>query len=343
MPDFWQDSGYHLTARDANGQLEPTDEFLRAYLRRPEMLPPEEACDEERALHASLLANPRERVGKERLARLADADGRENWQVWLAFRDRLVSAGTLEGAYLNYFLAPPDLSRGELPVPPLFLDQLAHVITRAILEGVEDPFQVRAGELLFREQRVMIEQEAIMLADAETVDMYASTGGFGSLGRLVAESQTPLRSVDLDVMLPENADIYWQRDSRYDLVLNINFSSPGLDALCRVLEAWVLHFLSAEVSIQPVQSIRDERWVWHLGLDTESTRLLNDLYQDVEVGEERLRRLLSLFRLEFKDPSLMASSIAGRPIYMGLCMTESGLLRLKPQNLLVNLPLAERA
>ena len=30
MPDFWQDSGYHLTARDANGQLEPTDEFLRA-------------------------------------------------------------------------------------------------------------------------------------------------------------------------------------------------------------------------------------------------------------------------------------------------------------------------
>src|SRR5690625_6461552 len=102
MPDFWQDSGYHLTARDANGQLEPTDEFLRAYLRRPEMLPPEEACDEERALHASLLANPRERVGKDRLARLADPDGRENWQVWLAFRDRLVSAGTLEGAYLNY-------------------------------------------------------------------------------------------------------------------------------------------------------------------------------------------------------------------------------------------------
>lgn len=343
MRDFWQDSGYHLAARDADGQLVPSDDFLRAYLRRPEMLPPEEACDEERALHASQLANPRERVGKDRLARLADRDGRDNWQVWLAFRDRLVAAGSLEAAYLNYFLNPPDPARGDLPVPPLFLDQLAHVITRGILDGAEDPFQVRAGELLFREQRVMIEQESIMLADAETVDMYASTGGFGSLGRLVAESQTPLRSVDLDVMLPENADIYWQRDSRYDLVLNINFSSPGLDALCRVLEAWVLHFLSAEVSIQPVQSIRDERWVWHLGLDSESTRLLNDLYQDVEVEEERLRRLLSLFRLEFKDTSLMASSIAGRPIYMGLCMTESGHLRLKPQNLLVNLPLAEHA
>jgi len=39
----------------------------------------------------------------------------------------------------------------------------------------------------------------------------------------------------------------------------------------------------------------------------------------------------------------MISSIAGRPVYMGLCMTEEGRLKLKPQNLLVNLPLAERA
>lgn len=343
MPDFWQDSGYHLTEKDGQGQLLPTDGFLRAYLRRPEMLPPEEACEEERALHASLLANPREEVSSSRLSRLADPDGRENWQVWLAFRDRLLAAGTLEAAYLNYFLAPPDQARGEFPVPPLFIDQLAHVITHALLEATEDPFQARAGELLFREQRVMLEQDSIMLADAETVDLYATTGGFGSLGRLVAESQTPLRSVDLDVLLPETAAIYWERCNRYDLVLNLNFASPGLDALCRVLEAWVLHFLAVEVSIQPVQSIRDERWVWHLGLDSESTRLLNDLYQGIEVGEERLRRLLSLFRLDFKDPSLMISSIAGRPVYMGLCMTEEGRLKLKPQNLLVNLPLAERA
>ena len=57
MRDFWQDSGYHLAARDADGQLVPSDDFLRAYLRRPEMLPPEEACDET-GPHV-LLANPR--------------------------------------------------------------------------------------------------------------------------------------------------------------------------------------------------------------------------------------------------------------------------------------------
>lgn len=343
MPDFWRDSGFHLAGRDADGRLTASDDFLRAYLRRPEMLPPEEACAAERALHEALLQNPREAVGPERLARLADPDGRENWQLWLGFRDRLLAAGSLEEAYLRHFLAPPDPARGELPVPPLFLDQLAHVILRAALDGIEDPFRARAGELLFREQSVTIDNGAIMLADAETVEMFASTGGFGSLGRLVAEAQTPLRSIDLDVMTAEHAAVYWERESRHDLVLSLDFASPGLDALCRVLEAWLRRFLAVEVSIQPVQRISDERWVWHVGLDAEGSRLLNDLYEGVEPEEERLERLLSLFRLEFADPSLMAPAVAGRPVYLALCCTPSKRVKLKPQNLLVNLPLAERA
>ena len=43
------------------------------------------------------------------------------------------------------------------------------------------------------------------------------------------------------------------------------------------------------------------------------------------------------------DPAVVPPEMAGRPIYLALCMTEGGLLRLKPQNLLVNLPLAEQA
>jgi hypothetical protein len=105
----------------------------------------------------------------------------------------------------------------------------------------------------------------------------------------------------------------------------------------------VRHFLKVEVSIQPVQQISDERWVWHIGLDSEGTRLLNDLYNGVEVGEARLARLLSLFRMEFGDPADMRPDIAGRPVYLAMCMTEAGSLKLKPQNLLVNLPLAPRS
>ena len=36
-------------------------------------------------------------------------------------------------------------------------------------------------------------------------------------------------------------------------------------------------------------------------------------------------------------------AIAGRPVYLALCMNEAGVLRFKPQNLLVNLPLADRS
>src|SRR3546814_18187648 len=113
-----------------------------------------------------------------------------------------------------------------------------------------------------------------MAADAETVEMFANSGGFGSLGRLVAEAQTPLRTVELDVLTEDNAALYWSRDSRYDTVLNLNFAGAGLDALCRVLERWIAHFYGIAVSIQPVQTITAERWIWHVGLDAEGTGLL---------------------------------------------------------------------
>ncbi len=338
MHDFWQDSGYHLLERRADGYLTVTDDFLRAYLNRPEVRPVEESNDAERALHAALLRNPREAVSGDRLAAMADPDAIENYQVVLAFRERLLAADSLEDAYLKLFLEPQGIT-----VPPLFVDQLAHVIARAVLEGEDDPLKARAAELLFRAQQVTINDGAIMAADAETVEMYATSGGFGSLGRLVAEAQTPLRTVELDVLTETNADIYWGRDSRYDTVLNLNFSGAGLDALCRVLEGWIAHFYDIAVSIQPVQKITDERWVWHIGLDAEGSAMLNDLYNGVDVGEGRLARLLSLFRMDFQDPSVLRPELAGRPVYLAMAMSEKSQLRLKPQNLLVNLPLAPRA
>ncbi len=344
MPDFWRDSGYHLLRQEPEtGHLAVTDAFLEAYFRRPEIRPVEESCAAEIALHRSLLANPREAVSEARLAELADPDARENYQVVLAFRDRLVRAGTVETAYAQIFAGPEGAGSKGVPVPPLFLDQLAHVIARGLLEGCEDGLRARAAELLFREQQVTINDGHIMAADAETVEMYATSGGFGDLGRLVVEAQTPLRQVDLEVIDEANAALYWSRDQRHDLVLNLNFSGAGLDALCRVLEAWIRRFHEIEVSLQPVQEIRDEKWAWHLGLDAEGSRLLNDLYNGAEVGEARLARLLSLFRLDFKDPGVMRPELAGRPVYLALCMAENGRLKLKPQNLLVNLPLARPA
>ena len=349
MPDFWRDSGYHLLTRTAEGRLAVGDDFLRAYFQRPEMRPVAESCPAERTLHAALVANPREAVADQRLAGLADPDARENYRLVLNFRDRLVAAGTIEECYLQNFLQTPDLqppgAGAAIPtaIPPLFIDQMAHVILRGILDGCEDGLRARAGELLFREQKITIDDGHVMAADAETVEMHAASGGFSSLGQLIVEAQAPLRTVQLDVLDQDNADLYWSRDQRYDTVLNLSFAGPGLDALTRVLEAWVRHFLAVAVSIQPVQKISDEKWVWHVGLDVEGSALLNDLYKGVEVDEARLARLLALFRLEFADPSVAASEIAGRPVYLAMAMTPEGVLRLKPQNLLVNLPLAQRS
>ena len=42
MTDFWISCGHHLLDRDASGGLQLTDEFLKLYLARPELVPPPE-------------------------------------------------------------------------------------------------------------------------------------------------------------------------------------------------------------------------------------------------------------------------------------------------------------
>lgn len=333
-PGFWKASGYDLLEHGgAEERLRVTDAFLRAYYMRPEMLPPEDACANERQLHASLLDNPAKPVTETELAALADSDAVDNYRVVLRFRDQLLECQEIEGAYLKL------IENMDAAVPPLFLDHLAHVILRNILKGGDAPLQARAAELFFRSQRVTLRDGQILTADEETVETFAQTGGYGSLGRLLVESETPARQIELDVLDESNAEIYWSRSDRFDTVLDLTFGRPGLDALCRVMERWIRHFLDIEVRIHPVQSIRDGRWRWHCGLDSVSSAILNDLYLGKEVEEERLAKLISLFRLQIRETAAVIPEMAGRPVYLGLAMDDASTLRMKPQNLLVNLPL----
>jgi len=141
------------------------------------------------------------------------------------------------------------------------------------------------------------------------------------------------------VLTDENGAGYWARSDRHDMVLDFTFARLGQDAFARVIEAWLRHLLGIEVSVQPVQTIRDERWAWHVGLDAEASALMNELYEGRSVAEERLRHILALFRLEFRDSSEMLPRVAGRPVYLGLAMDAQSRVRMKPQNLVVNLPL----
>lgn len=321
MRDFWLSSGWHLVERNERGWHLVTEPFLRAYLMRPELRPAPESCAAERALHAMLLDQPRRPVTPVHIVALGDADARENWQAFIAFRDGLLRHLTLEAAYRSL------VTGAAAPVPPLFLGQITHLILRGVLDGCGDGLRLRAGECLFRRQRVAIEAGAVLLADAETVARRAGA---------------PDGSVELDILTSENAAGYFARSDRFDTALDASFTRPGLDALCRVLEAWVRHFLAIDVAIQPVQRVRDERWAWHVGLDAEASTLLDELYHGRDLDEPQRARLLALFRLEFRDPSVVRSGLAGRPVYLGMARDARGQLRLKPQNLLVNLPLAPR-
>src|SRR5215475_11978222 len=318
-----------------SGRLALTAEFLRSYLLRPELAPVPESNPAELGLHERMLDDPRRKVSLEEIAALADEDTRENYRIWLRFRDRLLAADDLESAYASLFA-------GEgVDVPPLFVHQLTQIVLRHILGEGSSALDARAGELLFRAQKVsVLEDGAVMAADLQTVEAFATAGAFGSLGELLAQSRIPTRTIELDVLSEDNATAYWERSERYDFAVSLNRGGRLLDALCRVLERWVTHFLSVEVSIRPQREIADARWVWHVGLDAEASALLNDLYNRIDVSEERMERLLCLFELSFANPAAMRPSIAGRPVYLAMAMDSEQRLKLKPQNLVLNLPLS---
>jgi hypothetical protein len=334
VPDFWPSCGYRLLTAGVDRRLVVTDDFLRATLLRPELAPISESCAAELALHEQLMAAPRAAIDPGVLASIVDPDARENYRIWVRFRGRITASPSLEAAYLALF-------RDGVDVPPLFVHQLTEILVRHILGTSADPIEARVAEMLFRTQKIaLVGDGAVMAADEVTVELFASTGGFGSLGELLQKNRTPVRTVDLDTLDADNAGVYWERDERHDLAISLNRGGPALDRLCRVLEKWISHFLGVAVSIRPQTEIDDKRWVWHVGLDAEASALLNDLYNRVDVDDERMRRLLCLFELNFANPGDMRPQIAGRPVYLAMAMDADGRLKLKPQNLLLNLPLA---
>ncbi len=280
------------------------------------------------------MADPRAEITEHDLETVEDADARDNYRVILKFRQKLLDAGTVEGCYMSLFKAPID-------IPPMFVDQLAHVILRNLLDGSDDALRLRAAEVFFREQKATIQDGHVLLADLETVEMHASGNRFGSIGRLIVEAQGDLGKVDLDVLDRSNAAAYWERESRHDMVISLTYGRPALDAFCRVIEAWVRHFLSLQVRVKPVRQIDEHPWAWHVGLDAESTAILNDLWAGTQVEQGRMRRILSLFAMTFEDPAAMRQDISGRNVYLALSADEDGVVKLKPQNLLLNLPLLE--
>ncbi len=353
---WWPGSGLATLIPEPNGGLAPTAAYWRHWLQRPELALVAESCRAEKALHRALNSMPLRAVPASEIDALADADTAQNYRHFLQLRDAVQSAGSLQRWLLALFRS------GLVTVPPLFVDLVTQAVVQHLLGPEPDALTARAAELFFRPQRITFEQGRVLAADRATLEEQSQTQGLGELGRLLAQAQIPTTRQDLAVLGADNEARYWldaqadRADLRSSLLLDLtqqlktdvghglqftmNNARSGLKPLAQVMQRWVQHLLGVQVSIEPVQRIDDPQWRWHLGLDVESSALLNDLYQGHQPDAERLARLISLFKLQFANPAEMRADVAGRPVYLGLMASADGQLRLKPQNLLLNLPLA---
>ena len=319
MKEFWVASGHQLCRRDARGRLVATDELLLAFLARPELAPPPEACAAERALHARLGAAPRAPIAPGDVAALADADARENWGFFLRLRQRLLDAPTIEAAYARLIAGPVDL-------PPIFVDQLAQLVLRNALDGVDDPFALRAGEMFFRAQSGALIDGALALADAEV----AGQAG-GPLASMFGA--TP----DLDVMTRETAWTYFSRSDAHAMVLPLGAEPRAREGLARAMEAWLAHLAGLNAAIAPVARFDSADLKWFVGLDAQGAALGDALWRGERID---MGRIAALFELRLPPDARLDAARAAAPIPLILGMSAGKTLRMKPQNLLMGLPWA---
>jgi uncharacterized protein DUF6352 len=326
--DFWLSSGHHLLDRDAGNRLLVTDEFLKAYLARPELVPPKDACAAERELHRSLLRDPRQFVAASRIAAIADTDARENWQMMISWRDHLVKHHSLEAAYL-------EIVRRNIRFPHLLIGQVVHAIMRNALDDCDDVFTLRAAEMFFRPQKLLIGEGSVIAVDEE---MESS---------LNPQPRSPLvelfglpATVDVDLLDDASAASYWERSDRFDMALELTAGQRGSVALGEVVRRWLSHLLGIDVAIEALTELRDARLSWYVGLSAEATRIGDALWNG-GLSDAMRAQLVGLFRLTFRDPTGMIERVKGEPVYLLMAMAPDEVLRLKPQNLVTGLPIRD--
>jgi Family of unknown function (DUF6352) len=327
--DFWLSCGHHLLDRDATGKLLVTDEFLMAYLARPELMPLAEACSAERGLHSALLRDPRQPIAASRVAAIADVNTRENWQILIAWRDHLVRYCSLEAAYL-------EIVRRDIKFPHILICQLVQAILRSALDDCGDVFMLRAAEMFFRPQRLVLREASIVAVDEET-DSLPGLHSSSPLATLLGLWPT----AEVDLLSDSTAESYWERSDRFDMALDLTTGRRGLIALGDVVARWLSHLLAIDVVVEPLAELQSALFSWYVGLSSDATRIGDAIWNGDDIDDEARTQLVSLFRLTFRNPTDVIENVRGEPLYLLLAMNSEGMLRLKPQNLIAGLPIRQ--
>ncbi len=331
--DFWVSSGHHLVDRNEAGGLVVTGEFLKAYVARPELMPPPEACPVERGLHAQLLAEPRAVISAAEIALIEDVDARENFAVFLSFRDHLLRHSSLEAAYLA--LLRGERGQGTPQVPPLFMQQLTHLIARNAFDGVRDARVLRAAECFWRTQRVTFHEGSVLLADQEAIESHEHDRDHSPLLTMLGGPAVS----ELEVLSDDNAATYAGRSDAHDMVYDLTHPAEGRQALALGMAIWTTHLLGFSPVYEPVERFANESFAWFLALDAEGTAIGNKVWTGEVLAESETRRILALFAFTLPDHPRILEDQRGKRAFAILGSTGERLVRIKPQNLIAGLPL----
>jgi hypothetical protein len=218
MSPFWTACGHQHLTRNERGWLVASPDYWRLWLQRPEMALVAESCKAEKRLHAALMEAPNRQVTPADYKYFKDDDVRENYKLFLRFRDEVEAAGSLEAAYMGW------IQSGNIQLPPLFIDLVVQAIVCNVLSGEDDAWVWRAAELLFRRQRITVRDGRVLSGDSDTLDTLQATGGLGEVGRLLLEGGAALKSVDVKVLHKDNEERYLaQREGlgRYAFLLDL--------------------------------------------------------------------------------------------------------------------------
>jgi hypothetical protein len=207
-------------------------------------------------------------------------------------------------------------------------------ILRNVLNDCDDVYVLRAAEMFFRPQRLMVQEGSVTAVDEEMESLPGSQPR-SPLSELLGLDPT----VEVDSLNDATAGSYWERSDRFDMALDLTPGQRGWVALGDVITRWVSHLLAIDVVVEPLTGLHNVPLSWYMGLSSDATRIGDAIWNGGHLDDAMRARLVGLFRLVFRDPADMAEKVAGEPVYLLSATAPDGVLRLKPQNLVTCLPI----
>jgi len=241
--------------------------------------------------------------------------------VVLAFRERLLDADTLERVL--------QLFKGTVDTPPLFIEQIAHVILRNILDGCDDPLKLARRSCLSRAARRPIQGAMRCSPIARRCRGTPRAAATARFGRLIVEAQGTLGKVDLERAGQANAQLYWEANRAMNTVISLAYGRAGSTPWQPCDRAVGAAFLASPCASSDSR-IDDRTGPWP-SASTPIDAILNDLWSGAEVEHGRMQRILALVALEFEDARAYAPILPAARCTRALGERRRR-LRMKPQN-----------